>query len=220
MASVIDICNLALGNIREDSINSLDEQSKAAQVCKQRYELAVQYVLRDFPWNFASQTVALALHTEQPKEWLYAYVLPSKCLNARRIVPNINLAQDRTIYYHFDQNELDSLATPDKHKIPFEIGRTSTGVPAIFTNQPEAFLLYTVDEKDPNRYDSMFVELLAWYLSVMIAVPIVGAETGRKLRSDALQMYREISAQTKVASANERNNPPPPESPTITVRNW
>ena len=37
MTSVVDICNLALSNIRAGSINNIDEVSLQAQQCKLKY---------------------------------------------------------------------------------------------------------------------------------------------------------------------------------------
>ena len=39
MASEVEICNLALSNIRAGSINSLTEGSLQAQICKLKYPI-------------------------------------------------------------------------------------------------------------------------------------------------------------------------------------
>lgn len=50
MASVVQICNMALTRIGQNQfIDSIDEQSKAAELCALHYEQCRDQVLQDFP---------------------------------------------------------------------------------------------------------------------------------------------------------------------------
>ncbi len=220
MSSVIDICNLALGNVRAPSINSLDESSIEAQVCKQRYEMAVKYLLEDFSWNFAHKIMPLGLLDVDVKEWTYAYSYPNDCLKVKRIVPNESASSDRTVQYQFSTTEeYTNLRDRMRTRIPYEIGRTSDNAKAVFTDQPDANIAYTAYVADPNEYSYGFIDTLSWYLASVIAIPVVGAATGAKLRQDALRGYEVVSGQAKASNANERTNTNQiPESPTITAR--
>ena len=53
MASEVDLCNNALGQLGEDSITSLDDNSKKARLCKRFYPDARDTVLRAYPWRCA-----------------------------------------------------------------------------------------------------------------------------------------------------------------------
>ena len=49
--SSVDICNSALNIIGASNIISLDEDSKAGRICKQRYPNVRDSVFRSHPWN-------------------------------------------------------------------------------------------------------------------------------------------------------------------------
>ncbi len=221
MPSVVDICNFALGNIRANSINSLAETSVEAQVCQQRYDQAVEFTLRDFPWNFAHKIEALALLGFEPHEWLYGYMYPSDCVTAKHIVQYASIANDRTIYNRFNctSDEILNYQQISQKRIPYEVGNTPDDGRAIFTNEPNAQLAYTALITDPNEFPPDFVEALSWYLAAMIAIPVVGTETGRELRKESLQIYMENTVTARANNANESwNTSTIPESPTITAR--
>lgn len=217
MASSIDIANLALGNIRAQSINAFDEASIEAQVCDQRYDLARQFVLRDNPWRFANKIAALALVDETAAEWSYVYDYPTDCLAARHIVGEYGLSYERTAYYRseVDYDYLSRFRT----RIPFEVAQQSDGSRAILCDLEDAYLAYTADVTDTTQFQADFIEALAWYLAAQIAVPIVGSNEGRELRKDALQMYSQLTNAARANDANEAwNTYAVPESPTITAR--
>jgi hypothetical protein len=59
----------------------LDDESKAGLICKERYYLLRDEVLRTHPWKFAKKRVSLALLDETPVfGYDYAYQLPTDCL--------------------------------------------------------------------------------------------------------------------------------------------
>jgi hypothetical protein len=81
MASEVDICNMALNRIGEDSIIALTEDSKAARSCNLIYSDVRDSMLREHPWNFAIKRVELALLLTTPSfEFDFEHQLPSDCL--------------------------------------------------------------------------------------------------------------------------------------------
>ena len=63
MASVVEICNIALTRIgQNEPIVSLTEQSKAAELCSLHYATCRDEVLRDFDWPFAEARVLSLIH--------------------------------------------------------------------------------------------------------------------------------------------------------------
>jgi len=204
MANSIEIANLALSNIRARTIQTFTEDSLEAQVMLARYDIARQYVLRQFPWGFANRTEPAALVTVDPQKYLYAYAYPNNCLKLKHIVPYYVLGTDRTVYLRFGSLIPEpQLRDTEELNIPYEIANEN-GVQVILTDMPEAYLQYTIDEKDTNLYSPDFVEMLSWWLASQVAVPIAGAEKGREMRRDALRMYDQIRKETQVANANER----------------
>ena len=73
MSSEVDICNLALGNIKAGRIDTLDDDSAEGRACKLRYPQSRDAVLQGHWWNLAGKTATLAQLTTTPDEWEYEY---------------------------------------------------------------------------------------------------------------------------------------------------
>jgi len=86
MTSEVEICNLALSNIRAGSINSLDESSFQAQQCKLKYPFMRNRLLTEMSWSFNHKIKALSLLTDDIFNWNYAYQYPSDCLKIDRLI--------------------------------------------------------------------------------------------------------------------------------------
>lgn len=71
MSSIVAICNIGLINLGEDTISSLDDQTKRAKLCKQRYADIRDAVLRAHPWNCAIERVSIPAEAAGPT-WGYA----------------------------------------------------------------------------------------------------------------------------------------------------
>ena len=79
--SEVQICNLALSKISEQSILVLTENSPAARACNLVYEPMRDAVIRSHPWNFATARVGLAQLASTPAfGFLYEYQLPADFL--------------------------------------------------------------------------------------------------------------------------------------------
>jgi hypothetical protein len=211
MPSDIEIANLALGNIRARSIQSFDEGSLEAQVCLQRYDQCRRFLLNTSVYNFARKVEPLALLDIEPTEWIYAYQYPSDCLQAKHIVNGDYINTDRTAVLRTEFEEYDRLRGYDMKTIPFEIS-VIDGVKVILTDYCDAYLSYIEDITNTLLFDDQFIEAFQWYLSAQIAVPIVGAEKGREMRKDALQMYEMTIKEATATNANERGIRAPRES--------
>lgn len=179
MASEVDIYNMALNQVgHSKTVANPNEDSKEARICRAHFANLRDFALRDFDWNFARRHKALALSTDAaPTNWLYNYTLPQDCLKARRIaVPGVRVAKKG-------------------ERIPFEVagGR-------IFTDQPDAELIYTARVTDTTQFDSMFVMALAWLMVPYVAMGLV-------IKTDAAQMghqnYRIVSSQAIAADMGE-----------------
>jgi hypothetical protein len=207
MANSIEIANLALSNIRARTIQNFTEDSLEAQVIKARYDIARKFVLRAFPWGFANRTIALGeIETDANLPYNSVYNYPNDCIKARHIVPHFILGNDRTTYLRFgSQIPMRLMREIDQLKIPFEVINVDDQR-VLVTDQPDAYLQYTLDVIDTNLFPEDYIEMLAWWLSAQIAVPVVGAEKGREMRRDALQMYQTLKVEAQVANANERHN--------------
>lgn len=193
MASIIEICNIALsrlGNSR--SINSLTEQSKEAGVCSLHYEPARNAVLSDFDWNFATKRVALADTGTPPPDWQYAYRYPTDCMRITALM-------------------LPGMRNPPARlRVQYETGVDDAGTgKLIFTDQPEAWLKYVGLVTDPNVFDALFRDAMSWRMAADMAMPLTA---GPQLAQNALTMYAQVIRSAGSRSMNESQEPQEPES--------
>lgn len=221
MASKIDICNQALARIRSQPINSLTESSLQAQYCVLFYKSSLEFMLRDSPWSFAKKQIALAPVSDELFSWVYTYQYPSDCLNISRLMSAANKLSTsssgnaiRPDYY--DDNPLNDYASRTL-QIPFEVLNSSNNL-VIGANEPDLWIEYNIYVDDPNKFDSQFINAFTWYLASEIAVPIIGGDTGRAARNDALKMYQLTLNSANSSNSNERYNGSARESDFILSR--
>lgn len=197
MASVVQICNIALSRIGQSArIDSLEEQSLAAELCTLHYDECRKQVLRDFPWPFAEARVVLADIGSPPTNWLFRYRYPTDCLEARRItVPGNETPQA-------DQ------------RITFAVAYASGGR-SIVSNQPQAELSYTVDVQDTTYFDPLFVSALAWKLAAELAM---GLQARPENYQAASQNYAIEISKAQAAALEEGEGGVKPDSEFVTVR--
>ncbi|WP_374656118.1 hypothetical protein [Dongia sp.] len=75
--STVSICNRALDLLGADPIISLEDGTKAANLCQRNFEPSADSVLRLYPWNAALRRARLPALAEQPAwGYLYQFQLP------------------------------------------------------------------------------------------------------------------------------------------------
>jgi hypothetical protein len=143
MASEVDICNLALNKIGQNTIISLTEDSKAARICNLFYADTRDSLLRQHPWNFAVKRVELAKLTTTPVFGFdNEFQLPSDCL--RVMYTNLQFPQDK---FRIEGKKL--LADSDSIKVEY-ISRV----------------------EDTTQFDALFVDALWMSLAARISYNI------------------------------------------------
>lgn len=186
MALNTEVANLALHHIgiTEKSIANLEtENSVEARVCRRFYELALEAVLRDYSWPFATKFESLNLIEENPNiEWQYAYSYPSDCMKIRRMVSGIKdeSSEERTPY---------KIANLDGQKV-------------ILTDQVEAAIEYVAKITDPNLMSSDFVSAFSLRLGHYIAPSLTGGDPF-KLGERCKREYIEEISEAKSNAFNE-----------------
>ena len=218
MSSEVEICNLALSNIRAGSINSLDEGSLQSQVCKLKYSILRDRCLREIPWQFNHKIRALASVTTDIFNWAYAYFYPVDCLKIRRLVGSFEELPAGSS--NVASGLLDSRVIPLKNirrQIPYEVFNFDN-TKLIGSDQPDLRIDFAAKVTDPNLFSDDFIMALSHLLSSELAVPIVGAELGRALRNDSLQLYRQYLASAIATDQNDQYLVPS-ESDFVTIRN-
>jgi len=181
MASVVEICNLALSLIGADNINSLSEATPQARACAQFYEMTRDGLLVSFPWHFATHQRALAEITNERKDlWAHAYIRPLDALKIISLRPGgdkTSLNGDVLFAYH-----------------------AQGGV--IYTDVKDALLLYTARLEDSSLFPPLFVNALACQLSGWLAMPITRSH---EVQNRCLQMAEQATRTAQMADSGDEN---------------
>ena len=203
MASVTDICNMALMRCGSSAaISSLTEKSQEANLCNAFYAQCRDYVLRDFPWGFAQRQVALSELAATageangfPAGWGYKYGYPTDCLMVHAIYPG-------TRNPRVDQ------------RVPYQI-MSDGAATAIYTDQESAELVYTAKVTDTTLFEPMFISALVFLLASEIALPLtVNPRILEQLRAGYQQAVREAAAR----NMNESQSLPVPDGEILEAR--
>ncbi len=193
MTTQVQICNKALANVNESPIDTFNEASNEADICRLHYDDCRIYILSEIPWQFAAAIRTLvpktpALSTSELDGWKYAYNYPDS--NVLRI---------------------NSLFTDNYHgAIDYIISTRPTGVstapdyPLIFTNAKDAKARVTIDFDNVDLIHPQFIESLVWRLTSLIAVPLAGIDRGNNIQRNAIQAYNSILRTAMLKNVSER----------------
>lgn len=173
-SSEVDICNLALTQLREQPITSLtDDASEAAQLCDRLYADARDWVLRAHPWNFAVRRRSLAQVSPGPDfGYVNAFALPADPFCLRVMTVN-------------------DPGTYTRYKIE---GRQ------LLTDDGSVNLVYVARVIDVNTYDAGFVQALAAYLAAQLAYPLTA---NRNLAGERLDIFNDHMRRAKAIDGIE-----------------
>jgi hypothetical protein len=191
MASIVQICNMALSHIGAGPlISSISppDGSLEAGYCATFYDMARTELLEPGNWAFSLKRAELATVTNPSSAWVYAYALPSDCLRALRI---LRPAVAVTV---FNQDEV-ALRQDDRDGAPFDIEGQ-----VLYSDQEEATLLYSVDVTDSARFTPSFAATLSYLLASYLAGPIIKGNEGARV-SDAMRSRAMNMADVSLASA-------------------
>lgn len=194
MASVVDICNYALGLLGDRAtVTSIDPPEGSAQAdhCAQFWPLARDAVLSSDDWRFCSTTVELVALDDSLNDhpaWRYAYALPNDMLVAREM-----LAADGVI---------SPLFGPDA--IPFELAQTGASTPVLFCNYEAMSLRFTKRLTSPLRYPPKLVDAMGYMLAAYLAGPVVKGRSGAQLSATMRQAANALVREAAVVDANQR----------------
>jgi hypothetical protein len=185
---------------RVSSISPPDGSVEAGH-CATFYDQARTEMLEPGNWAFALKRQLLAQVTNTSNAWAYAYTKPADCQRALRILrPSVAVTvftQDRIAYPHTD----------DRDSAPFDVEGE-----VLYTNEPDAVLVYTRDVTDTTKFPASFVSALSYLLAAYVAGPIVkgneGVRVGDAMRQRA-QALADLSA-TSSANASSADNVPQP----------
>lgn len=229
MPSPIEIYNGALSRIGIDqAVGDPNENSKAGVLYRLWYDRCRQNVLRDFPWNFSTTVVALAVLDGDPLPgWQFKYAYPQDSLFARMICDSsgvrtfysnvLNCAQNQP-FWNIPQQYFSPLGQPVPFQIMREAPTATTPRKVISTDLENAYLIYTADVSDTGSFDAGFIDALQWKIASEIAAPFLGAPTGPQVAMNAGKYYRDSVLTARAQTMNESGADYRPPSPAISAR--
>lgn len=180
MASEVDLCNLSLSHFGQDAtVSAIDppDGSAEAEHCARFYPIARDQALEDGTWTFATYRETLAELTNDREDWAYRYALPANCIK-----PRVVLA--------------DGYTDSENDGEPFERENDS-----IYTNAPDATLVFTKRITDPTKFTPLFNVAVSWLLGSYVAGPITKDATG----GIQARMYRRYEVEIGKAKASNAN---------------
>lgn len=196
---ISEICSLALMRIGSKTgiADVTTEQSKEGKLCRIIYPLAVDTVLREFPWNFATRRVSLAqVSGATCTNWEYVYAYPTDCLRIDSIV--VEGSRMPTIGY----------------KVQYEVGFDGTQK-VIFCDSDSVEIIYRSRVEDFQVWDPCAVSALAWYIASELAMPLASKpDVSALCRNGYLATIHAAAAM----SLNERQDGPDPDGEINTTR--
>ena len=172
MTSIIQVVNLSLLECsNRNQIQSLSDNSTAANAAALFYTPKTQMLLRGANWGFARKQVLLtqwkaavvngAVSSDPPPQpWQFSYLRPADCLRARFIQQYYTPATSGTPLTT-SPNGFIPQPTVDT-SIPFvdamDVDGNGNPIQVILTNMPNAQLVYTADlSQYPDMWDALFL---------------------------------------------------------------
>jgi hypothetical protein len=160
-------------------------------------------LLTDVPWNFNHKVDVLAVLADVDVfNWVYSYQYPSDCLHVNKLILNFEefggTGDGVTRSRHIEEIYSPDLDRQVKYKV-FNVNNNRV----IAANEPCLRIDYRMKITDPNLFDNLFIQVFSWLMSAELSVPLVGAETGRKLRADAQTMYNQYLNEAVANNMNE-----------------
>lgn len=217
-ASVLSIANRSLLSVgARAQVADLQEGSAEANAISVLFAPTFEHLARSARWNCLRKQASLSLLAaatgtpenpdgttlpQPPVPWLYQYSYPSDCLALRNIVPALPVSSTGVPIspaYISGQTIL-----PGGGQIPFAVAYAtdaqSNPITVILCNQTQAQAVYTVNQPNPQIWDSMFQAAMVASLAAYL-VPALSLNL--PLMSMSIKTAESIITQARVADGNE-----------------
>jgi len=177
--TAVSICNMALGHLGvKASVASLtitSNSTTAEKKCELFYDNARKATLRAHDWGFAERRAELTSVTTSPIGYTYAYAYPSDCLKIRELYNPLVTSQ------------------PIDYVI---VANTAKSGKEVWTNDSDAYAIYTLDIEDVNAFDADFIEMFSYKIAQLVAVPLTGSKKTRKEMLEIFHVLKELAEKT------------------------
>ena len=188
MATVVDICNLALSHLGDKAtVASIEppEGSPQASHCSRFYPVARDFMLEAYDWGFNTARAVLAdqsVATPPASPWAYTYALPANCLRLLAVLPP-----------DADSEDLQQAF----------VRETAGGADIIYCNQQNAVARYTWRVLDPTRFSPLFVDAVARLLASYLAGPIMKGDEGARMADAQFKAALSVVERAKLSDSRQ-----------------
>lgn len=180
------------------TVTSIDppDGSIEAGHCARFYPLVRRSMIEIGPCLFALKRAELAEVANASDAWTYAYALPADCIKPLRVLRAVEFPYVNSSIYEINRVLLQ-----------YEQGDAGGGAYTIegqvlYTNEPEAVLIYRRDITDTTKFTPTTVLGLGALLGSFLAGPIVKGTDGVRLGQALANQARELLAQAGTLDAN------------------
>lgn len=163
MSTVVEIANMALGYVGDQTVNSIDppDPNKRARLCALYYDAARRRALRMHPWTCVSKR-ALVIKDAADPEWGFAnrFEMPSD-------FERLTFIRDQT------------------DETPYEVVGNFVETDL---SSPLA-VKYVWNDPDTTHYDALLTTVVAYSLALDLVEPLTQSNTKKEKLEDALVFW-------------------------------
>lgn len=216
--NTLNILNRALLAIGQQAqISSLNEGSAQANAAATLFTPTFESLARSAPWNCLRKQATLTLLAAAqgtlenpdgttlplpPNPWLYQYAQPSDCLQVRFLVPSLPVSTGGVPL--FSVNTAAPTWLPNQGQIPYAVAYATdvnnNPINVILTNQSQAIAVYTVNQPNPQIWDSLFQQAMVASLGAFF-VPALALHM--PLMQMQIKLADSLIEQARVRDGNE-----------------
>ncbi len=233
--SVLTIWNRSLGSIGARAmVQSQNEGTAESIACNTFYQSTLESLSRAANWGCLKKQASLTLLLSAPgtpnnpagtltpwppNPWLYTYMVPSDSLYVRKMVPPPQLLSTTGGVPIYPQGVYFDWGRGTDCIIPYEIayGSDSAGnaLEVINTNLGAAQAIYTVNQPNPQFWDSTFQSAMVASLAAYL-VPALSLDKG--LMQAQIGIAKDLISQARARDGNESPTTQAREAPWIAAR--
>ena len=189
--SKLQIWNMALAELPEQRIDSLDDVNLASDFLNDQYQPAIEFLLEDHDYDFATRREALAQVTnDRPNEWQYAYRLPRNLARPLHLLPYSGSDAANAVPVYSWIGRTRSLET----RTPFRLADGK-----LYCNIEGAVLEYATNSVAESAFTAKFARALALELASRVVMPI---KKDQKRQADLIRMAEVARERAKADDMN------------------
>lgn len=216
--NTLNICNRSLLSIGSQAqISSFNEGSAQANAAATLFTPTFEQLARSAPWNCLRKEAVLTLLAAAqgtpenpdgttlplpPTPYLYSYAYPSDCLQMRFIMPSLPAPNAGVPI--FSVNTSAPTWLPNGGQIPYTVAYSTdvnnNPINVVLTNQSQAIAVYTVNQPNPQIWDSLFQAAMVASLAAYF-VPALSLHM--PLMSIQIKLAEQMIEQARVRDGNE-----------------